>query len=126
MGLVGGAIITSILIGSLLTAIGTIPIGTLLSIYSIECMDYGEKKTGIRLEGLIASTSSFAYKLGGGIGSGLLGIFMGMSGYLSSETATSQPASAISMIYFVFNGLPLIIAVIATVLSMFYNIKKNR
>ena len=124
--LVGGANLTTILIGSLFTAIGTIPIGTLLSIYSIECMDYGEKKTGIRLEGLIASTSSFAYKLGGGIGSGLLGIFMGMSGYLSSETATSQPASAISMIYFVFNGLPLIIAVIATVLSMLYNIKKNR
>jgi GPH family glycoside/pentoside/hexuronide:cation symporter len=124
--LAGGVNITTILIGSLCTAIGTIPIGSLLSIYSIECMDYGEKKTGIRLEGLIASTSSFAYKLGGGIGSGMLGIFMGMSGYLSSETATAQPDGAIAMIRFVFSGLPLAIAVIAMALSMFYNVNKDR
>lgn len=124
--LAGGANITTILIGSLCTAIGTIPIGTLLSIYSIECMDYGEKKTGVRLEGLVASTSSFAYKLGGGLGSGLLGIFMGMSGYLSSETATAQPDSAVSMIRFVFSGLPLAIAVVAAALSMFYNVNKER
>lgn len=123
--IIGGTNLITILLGTFFTAIGTIPIGILLSIYSIECMDYGEKKTGIRLEGLIASTSSFAYKLGGGLGSGLLGIFMGMSGYLSSEAATSQPDSAISMIYFVFNSLPLVISVIAAVLSMFYNIKKN-
>lgn len=123
--LVGGANITTILIGSLCTAIGTIPIGTLLSIYSIECMDYGEKKTGVRLEGLVASTSSFAYKLGGGLGSGLLGIFMGMSGYLSSETVTAQPDSAIGMIRFVFSGLPLAIAVVAAALSMFYNVNKE-
>lgn len=123
--LVGGANIMTILIGSLCTAIGTIPIGTLLSIYSIECMDYGERKTGVRLEGLVASTSSFAYKLGGGIGSGLLGIFMGMSGYLSSETVTAQPDSAISMIRFVFSGLPLAIAVVAAALSMFYNVNKE-
>lgn len=127
----GGTNMVTIMLGTLCTAIGTIPIGTLLSIYSIECMEYGEKKTGVRLEGLVASTSSFAYKLGGGIGSGLLGIFMEISGYLSSETATSQPVSAISMIRFVFNTLPLIIAIIAVVLAMFYNVdresvRKNR
>lgn len=124
--LLGGTNLITILIGSACTAMGTIPIGTLLSIYSFECMDYGEWKTGVRIEGMIASTSSFAYKLGGGIGSGLLGLFMSASNYISSETATAQPDSALSMIRFSFSGLPMIIAVIALILAMFYRIDRIR
>lgn len=121
----GGANLMTIMIGRLCTVAGTLPVGSLLSIYSIECMKYGERKTGVRLEGMIASTSSFAFKLGGGIGSGLLGIFMDMSGYVGSQAATSQPDSAIFMIRFVFSTLPLIITVIAAALSMFYNVNRE-
>lgn len=113
-----------ILIGQAFIAIGTIPIGSLLSIYSLECMTYAEQKTGVKLEGLICSSSSFAYKVGGGFGSGILGIIMGMSGYVSSETAVTQTATALSTIKFVFAGLPFILTVIGFVVSLFYTVEK--
>ena len=115
-----------ILVSSVFTAIGTIPIATLASIYAYDCMDYGEWKTGTRIEGMIASSSSFAYKLGGGIGSGLLGIFMSVSGYISSNDAVTQTDSAIKMIKFSFAGLPLILSILAFVLSLFYTLDKKK
>ena len=124
--IMGGANLVTILISALLVAVGTIPIGTLSSVYAYDCMDYGEWKTGIRIEGMLASSSSFSYKLGGGIGSGLLGIMMSLSGYVSGEDVVAQSADSLGMIKFLFGGLPLILAVIAFIISLFYKLDKYK
>lgn len=121
-----GTNLITIMLGTILAAVGMIPIGTLLSIYEMECMDYGEWKNGVRIEGMITSTVGFAGKVGSALGSGILGILMGLSGYISSETATSQSASALAMIPVLFNVVPLILALLATILSLFYTIDKDR
>lgn len=121
-----GTNLTTIMIGTLLSAIGMIPIGTLLSIYEMECMDYGEWKTGVRVEGMITSTVGFTGKVGSAFGSGILGILMGVSGYVSSSTATSQSDSALTMIAILFNVVPLLLVLIATILSLRYTIDKER
>lgn len=124
--LVFGANLATIMLGTVLSAVGIIPIGTLLSIYEMECMDYGEYKTGLRIEGMITSTIGFAGKVGSAVGSGIIGILMGVSGYVSSPSATSQSSSALTMIMLLFNAVPLILALIATILSFFYTIDKER
>ncbi len=121
-----GTNLVTIMLGSVLASVGMIPAGTLLSIYEMECMDYGEWKTGVRVEGMITSGAGFATKVGSALGSGLLGILMGAAGYVSSETAVVQSESAIQMIKILFNGIPLILAVIATVCAMFYTIDRTR
>lgn len=121
-----GVNITAILIGSLFIAIGTIPIGTLINIYEMECMDYGQWKNGTRIEGMITSSVGFCVKLGSALGSGLLGLLMGISGYVSSEAATTQSSTAITMIKVLFNFVPLIISFIAFIVSLNYTIDKDR
>lgn len=121
-----GTNLATILLGTTFASIGMIPIGTLLSIYEMECMDYGEWKTGVRVEGMITSTVGFAGKVGSAFGSGILGILMGISGYVSSDTATSQSSSALTMIAVLFNIVPLILAAIGVILTFYYTIDKER
>ena len=122
--LLAGANIPAIMGGTLLTTAGAVPITVLLSIYTLECMDYGEWKNGVRVEGVISSVMGFSQKVGSGVGSAILGFLMGMSGYISSEAATVQPDSALNMIRFLFNGLPTLLAAGCFVLSLFYTIDK--
>ncbi|MCR5716087.1 MAG: MFS transporter [Lachnospiraceae bacterium] len=121
-----GVNLTGILIGSLFVAIGFIPIGTLINIYEMECMDYGQWKNGTRIEGMITSAVGFSIKVGSALGSGILGLLMGLSGYISSETVTTQSDTALSMIKILFNLVPLIISLIAFVISLNYTIDKDR
>lgn len=124
--LIFGANIIAILVGSVLAAVGMIPIGTLLSIYEMECIDYGEWKTGVRVEGMITSGCGFATKVGSAVGSGIIGVLMSAAGYVSSNTAVSQSASALSMIKFLFNGIPLILTAVALIFAFFYAVDKVR
>lgn len=121
-----GANLTTILLGTVLVAIGVIPVGTLVNIYEMECMDYGEWKLGNRVEGMITSTIGFMTKVGSAVGSGLLGIMMAMSGYVSSEAAVTQSDSAILMIKLLFNLVPLVISAVAFFVSLNYTIDKDR
>ncbi len=53
----------------------------MINTYIIDCMDYGEWKTGVRVEGMIASIVNFSNKVGGAIASGVVGLVMGLAGY---------------------------------------------
>lgn len=121
---VGGANMTTIVTGTLLFGLGTIPISMMINTYLIDCMDYGEWKTGIRVEGLIASIANFASKLGQGIASGLIGVVMGMAGY--DGTLEVQSSSANAAIVGLYNWLPLVLFIIMFMLSMMYQVDKIR
>lgn len=117
--LIGGANMVPILIGTLFQNIGMIPPAFMIAIYIIECMDYGEWKTGIRVEGMVNSANSFAIKLAQGLASAAVGFIMGLGGY-SGELAV-QSASANFSIIAVYNILPLVCAGLTLLLSIPYS-----
>lgn len=121
---IGGANMTTIMIGSLFSALATMPISMMINTYLIDCMDYGEWRTGIRVEGLVASVVNFANKLGGSIASGLIGVVMGMAGYKGELEV--QPASANAAIAGLYNLLPLFLYIIFLVLAIMYPVDKVR
>ena len=121
---VGGPNMTTIIIGGLLFGIGTLPISLMINTYLIDCMDYGEWKTGVRIEGLVASIANFASKVGNGIAVGLVGLVMGLAGY--DGLAEVQTASANNAIVFLYNYMPLILFCVMLVLSLMYKVDSIR
>jgi sugar (glycoside-pentoside-hexuronide) transporter len=119
----GGTNLATLVIGSLLSGIAVIPITMMISIYLIDCMDYGEWKTGTRVEGLISSVNSFTSKLGSGIASGLVGLLMGIAGYNGSLAV--QSASANTIIVALFNWIPLILTIVLLILALIYKLDKE-
>ena len=116
-----------ILVGSALMTIGTLP----LSVYSIvmvnDIIDYNEKMTGQRMEGILSSFLCFAQKIGMGFAIGGVGLIMGINGFVSSSSGDNvqQPASAINAIVSLFGIVPAVLFVGVIVLMHFYNIDKN-
>lgn len=120
----GGANMATIIAGTLLFGFATLPISLMINTYLIDCMDYGEWKTGVRVEGMIASIVNFASKLGQGMASGLIGVVMGMAGY--DGTLEVQSASANVAIVGLYNWLPLVVFIIMLVLALMYNMDDVR
>ena len=121
---VGGTNMTTIIVGGLLFGIGTLPISMMINTYLIDCMDYGEWKTGARVEGLVASIANFASKVGNGLAVGLVGLVMGLAGY-DGLAATQTPVTN-GAIIFLYNILPMILFVVMFILSMMYKVDKLR
>lgn len=119
----GGTNMVTLLIGTALGLLGVVPMTTMVNAYAIDCMDYGEYRTGKRVEGLVTSLTSFAAKVGGGLASGLTGLMMGMAGY--DGNLKIQPAEANQAIIAVFNYLPLVLIAVMVVLSRLYKLDKQ-
>ena len=120
----GGTNLVTLIIGGILFGLGTMPISLMINTYLIDCMDYGEWKTGVRVEGLVASIANFASKVGAGIASGLTGLVMGLAGY--DGLAEVQTASANNAIVFLYNYMPLILFCVMLVLSLMYKVDSIR
>ncbi|MBP3216923.1 MAG: MFS transporter [Lachnospiraceae bacterium] len=121
---IGGPNMSTIILGGLLFGIGTLPISMMINTYLIDCMDYGEWKTGVRIEGLVASIANFASKVGQGVAVGLVGVVMGIAGY--DGMAAVQSASANNAIVFLYNLLPIAIFVLMFILSLMYKVDSIR
>ncbi len=121
---VGGINIGTLFTGSLLFGIGLMPISMMINAYLIDCMDYGEWKTGVRIEGPIASINNFAGKLGSAVASGFVGLVMGIAGY--DGTLAVQSETANNAIIGLYNFFPLVLFILFAVLSFMYNIDKIR
>ncbi|MDE6846832.1 MAG: glycoside-pentoside-hexuronide (GPH):cation symporter [Lachnospiraceae bacterium] len=121
--IVGGSNIPLLIVGSILITVCSIPIAIMISIYLIDCMDYGEWKTGIRIEGIMTSVNSFTSKLGSGIASGLVGLIMGVCGY--NGTLEVQPESAMFSINALFNYIPLLLIALFAAIAFFYKIDRQ-
>lgn len=88
--------------------------------FIIDCMDYGEWKTGVRSEGILACAKNFTAKIGTGIGAGMIGILLGFAGY--DGTLAVQPTSANNMIIFLGAVMPAICCLIQLVILHFYDL----
>ena len=121
---IGGPNMVTIMIGSLMAGLGCVPLNMMINTYLIDCMDYGEWKTGIRVEGMIASVINFARKCSGGVASAILGIVMMLTGY--DGLAEAQTASAEMGIIGMYNIFPIFIFGGIFVLSLMYTIDNTR
>lgn len=121
---VGRTNMATLIIGSTLSGIATMPISMMINAYLIDCMDYGEWKTGVRIEGPVASVVNFSNKVGAGLASGLIGLIMGLAGY--DGTLEVQSASANAAIVGCYNILPLILYILMLALALNYKMDKLR
>lgn len=87
----------------------------------LDCMDYGEWKTGVRLEGAMASATSFMNKIGTAIGGTLPGVLIGMAGY--DGTLAVQNDAANGMIVAATTIVPLVFYVLFFIVFRFYDLE---
>lgn len=83
--LAGGINVVTLLLGSFLYVAGGIPIGSMMNIYLFECMDYGEWKNRVRVEGMMGTIISFVSKFGSALATGANGFLMGKIGYVGTK-----------------------------------------
>ncbi len=102
---------------------GTLPLLTFMNVLSIECMTYSLWQTGVPIEGVVSSVNGVATKVGSGLSAVMVGLLMGLSGY--EGTLAVQSESAISMIKFLYNGLPALCSVIGIIFMRLYTLEKK-
>lgn len=108
-----------VMFGNIVKGIGMAPL--IVGIFAIvaDVVDYGEWKTGIRADGLVNSCVSFGMKLGGGLGTAILGWILECGGY--DGTATIQNTAAISAINVSYIYLGIIFSLIGIIVMYFLN-----
>lgn len=121
--IIGGTNLVTLVGGSLVGSVAVLPVTMMISIYLIDTMDYGEWKTGTRVEGMLGSVNSFCAKLGSGMASGLAGLIMGLAGY--DGKLEVQSASAIASIVALFNYLPMVLMIVLLLLAIAYKLDKE-
>ena len=123
-----GTNLLGIVIGSFISLVpGPAAIMMVGAMFVIQCMDYGEWKTGVRLEGPVNSIYGFASKVGTGLASGLMGVILAASKFIegATEKGLTQPASAITAIQWSYSLLPAALAVAMLIILQFYDLEKN-
>lgn len=112
--LLGPGSIPLLLAGSVLNGIACMPIFVLSSNIIINCMDYGEWKSGKRGEGIYACVIGFCSKLGIGVASALIGFATALGGF-DGKAAVQAPAAntAILLLYTVIPACLFLAAMLA-------------
>lgn len=113
---------TGILIGLFVKGFGLIPHSAGLFALVADVVDFGEWKTGHRLDGLTYSATSFGMKVGVGIGTALVGWMLAWGQY--DANLSVQGASAIFSMKAIYMYLPLAFYLIGAVVLYFTNIDK--
>lgn len=121
---IGGPNMATIILGGAFQGIALMPISLMINTYIIDCMDYGEWKTGVRVEGMVASIVNFSGKVGSAIASGVVGLVMGLAGY--DGNLEVQSGGAMTAIVGLFNWLPLAMCILMLVLALAYQVDKIR
>lgn len=110
-------------ISSIIRGIGGSFSGAVMWAMVSDTVDYGEWKTGFRMEGLTNSASSFGYKVGNGVGTALLGAILNIGGYVGGQAIQSD--AAVKSIHTAFWVLPTIITIAILVILVFYKLDKE-
>lgn len=112
-----------ILIGAtIIIGIGSLPITYLVNLMALDCGSYNAYKGHQRMDGTIGAIKGFSMKLGGALGSGLLGVMLSVGGFDAKlEIQGSGANMAISSLY---GLIPCILFVILTVMMVFYKLDK--
>lgn len=113
-----------ILFGSaLIRGIGFGVVYPLATAMVLDTIEYGEWKTGVRVQGILTSAQSVAQKVANGIGTVILGVVLTQVGY--DGKAAIQSAAASSGIELFFKWTPMVVYIIQMVLLLAYKLDKE-
>jgi glycoside/pentoside/hexuronide:cation symporter, GPH family len=87
-----------------------------------DVVDYGEWKTGQRIDGLTYSATSLGMNVGTGLGAALIGWVLAFEGY--DATLATQGAGAITAIKALYIYIPLGLYIVGYIIMYFVNIDK--
>lgn len=87
------------------------------------CSEYTYLTQGKRVDGTMYSCTSLGIKIGGGIGTALVGWLLEISGYVG--TAAIQPASSLRMLSFMYLWLPLVFEVLIMLVLSRMNVEET-
>ena len=86
-----------------------------------ECSEYTYLTQGKRVDGTMYSCTSLGIKIGGGIGTAIVGWLLEISGYVG--TNATQPAYAITMLQVMYLWLPFVFEILITILLSKMNVE---
>ena len=86
-----------------------------------ECSEYTYLTQGKRVDGSMYSCTSLGIKIGGGIGTAIVGWLLEISGYVG--TNATQPTSAITMLQVMYLWLPFVFEILITILLSKMNVE---
>lgn len=116
-------VFVAVLVGQLLGSIGVTVITMMVGYFVIECMTYGEWRTGKKVEAVTNSVTSFFSKIGSALAAGGVGLILSAVGYNGlSPTQTPAAESAIISLYSI---IPAVLAAAMLVLVFFYRLDKH-
>ncbi|MDD6692563.1 MAG: MFS transporter, partial [Lachnospiraceae bacterium] len=118
-----GSNVALLIVGNLLTGAGVVPMSMLTGLLIIDLAEYNEYRGMRRLEGSLSAVNGFAKKVGAGIGSGILGIIIGLAGY--DGTLAVQPDSALTMIRLLYSLIPMVLYLGVYLAYRFYRLDRN-
>lgn len=108
-----------ILVCFVIKSLGTVPLTASMYAFTADVVEYGEWKTGTRVEGMTYSAVSFGIKLGTGIGAAIQGWLLAFGGYVNG--AASQSDLAKNMITAMYIYIPF--ALTSVTLILLYMLK---
>ena len=94
------------------------------AIYAIipDCVEYGERRTGIRNDGFQYAFISLGNKIGMALGTALLALSLGWAGY---EANTTQNEAVVAIMRHSFSTIPGILWVVTALALFFYKLDKR-
>ncbi len=87
------------------------------------CSEYTYLTQGKRVDGTMYSCTSLGVKIGGGIGTAIVGWLLEISGYVG--TNATQPDSAITMLQIMYLWLPLVFEIVITIILSKMNVEET-
>lgn len=117
-----------------MTVIRCIPmsiVGILAFMFTPDCAEYGQYKTGINAKGITFAIQTFSVKITGAISSALALFLLGLFSWISVEaenfeelaaSGITQSGTAIDGLWFVYAMVPVIGMLISTVFYLFYKL----
>lgn len=100
---------------------GQIMLGSTRNLINIDCMRYGQRQTGVEIEGLYSAVNGFGDKVGLGLGSWLIGFIMQLGGFAGD--ASTQTASALMSVKMLYTVVPAVVSIIGLMIMLAYNEK---
>lgn len=86
-----------------------------------DTMDYGEWKTGVRVQGVLMAAANVGTKLGQGLLTSLFGVFLSVVGY--NGMLKTQAVSTVKGIDAFFQWGPMVVIILLFVLTWFYKVE---
>ena len=106
----------------IIASVGTAFVNGIIYVMCAESIDYGEWKSGIRVQGFLMAFIGFAVKIANSIVQMITTAILNAGGY--NGAAEVQTASAVNAIEFCYVWIPVILFVIVFIINGFYKLDK--